>query len=38
MVSFDFPEIDSPDHGIWTFGDYGPASKEIELASGKTKS
>ncbi len=35
IVSFDFPEMDSPIHGIWTFGDFGPACKEVEIASGK---
>ena len=35
IVSFDFPEIDMASHGIWTFGEFGPACKEVEEASGK---
>ena len=37
VVSFDFPEIESTGKGTWTFGDFGPASKEVELASGGMK-
>ena len=37
VVSFDFPEIESTGKGTWTFGDFGPASKEVELASGGIK-
>ena len=34
VVSFDFPEIESTGKGTWIYGDFGPASKEVELASG----
>ena len=37
VVSFDFPEIEPTGKGTWTFGDFGPTSKEVELASGGIK-
>ena len=35
IVSFDFPERDSSFNGIWTRGEFGPACKDVEIASGK---
>ena len=38
MVSFDFPDSTNnfPTYGgIWTCGNFGPACKEVELASGE---
>ena len=35
IVSFDFPDMESNSNGVWSSGNFGPASKEVELVSGK---
>ena len=35
IVSFDFPDMESNFNGVWSSGNFGLASKEVEVASGK---
>ena len=35
IVSFDFPDMESNFNGVWSSENFGLASKEVEVASGK---